>query len=234
MSNERQVAIVTGASRGIGKATMKLLSDRNVLAIGISRSADDSARDRKCDIRDETSVERVFREIASTHGRIDALVNCAGIAARANDLALGIDDWEGMLRTNLIGTYFCCKHAIPQMRSQKYGRIVNVASLAGRSYSRTASVAYTASKYGVVGLTRQLAAEYGRDGVNINCVAPSQTLSEMLTSNVPDSELKQLAHANPMGRLAQPEEIAETICFLASAQASYINGAIVDVNGGLV
>jgi NAD(P)-dependent dehydrogenase (short-subunit alcohol dehydrogenase family) len=236
MSSEgRRVAIVTGASRGIGKATAAFLSDQNVVAIGISRHSEDTSHTRKCDVGNEESVARVLKEILAAQGRIDILVNCAGVAARAkNDLALELSEWETILRTNLIGTYFCCKHAIPQMRTQKSGKIVNIASIAGRSYSRTASVAYTASKYGVIGLTRQLAATFGSYGININCVAPSQTLSEMLTSSLSESELEKLAEANPLGRLAQPEEVAKVICFLASEEASYINGAVVDVNGGLL
>jgi 3-oxoacyl-[acyl-carrier protein] reductase len=112
--------------------------------------------------------------------------------------------------------------------------VVNLSSVAGRSYSRRASVAYTASKYAVIGLTKQLAACFGRDGITINCVAPSETATEMLTRRVPPGERRAIGQANPLERLARPSEIAAVIAFLASPAASYVNGAVIDVNGGLL
>ena len=108
-----------------------------------------------------------------------------------------------------------------------------MASIAGRSYSRTASVAYTASKYGVIGLTRQLAALFGRDGITVNCVAPSQTRTEMLAA-VPAAQLQAIAASNPTGRLAEPHEIAAAVGFLVSDSAAYVNGAVLDINGGVL
>lgn len=183
-------------------------------------------------MRDERAVERIFAELVSTFGRIDILANCAGIASIGDPLGLPVEEWEAVLRTNLTGTYLCCRYALIPMRERHYGKIINVSSIAGRSYSRTASVAYTCSKYAVIGLTRHLAASFGKDGININCVCPSQTKTEMLISNVPQAELDRLATSVPLGRLAEPEEIAQTIFFLASDAASYINGAVIDVNGG--
>lgn len=229
-----RVAVVTGASRGIGRATVGLLAGRGVTTIGLARGMADSDRTRQADVSDEEDVAGVFDDIVSAFGRIDILVNCAGVASTGDPLALSVGDWEAVLRTNLIGTYLCCKGALPVMRRQRFGRIVNVASVAGRSYSRTASVAYTASKYGVVGLTRQLAATFGHEGITVNCVAPSQTETEMLVAATTQDQRDALAAANPLGRLAEPLEVAETIAFLASDAASYINGAILDVNGGVL
>lgn len=229
----RRVAVVTGASRGIGRATMSLLEATGFTTIGVARGLTDGDRTRRVDVGDDDSVKRLCDEIASSFGGLDVLVNCAGVAAGGDPLKLSLDDWESTLRTNLIGTYFCCKHALPYMQRQGFGRIVNVASIAGRSFSRTASVAYTASKYGVVGLTRQLAATCGRDGVTVNCVAPSQTRTEMLAV-APPEQLALIAAANPLGRLAEPQEIAEAISFLVSDAASYVNGAVLDVNGGVL
>ena len=230
----RRVAVVTGASRGIGKETAELLRKRDVVAVGISRHLGDTDMSCRCDVRDEAAVQRVFGTIASRFGRIDILINCAGIASREDPLSLGTEAWEAVFRTNVIGTYLCCKHAIRHMLEQRYGRIVNIGSMAGRSYSRTASVAYTCSKYAVIGLTRHLAAAFGERGIRINCVCPSQTKSEMLSSVVGEDELASLAAAAPMGRLAEPEEVARAVCFLSGDEASYINGAVLDVNGGQV
>ena len=235
MSDEgKRVAVVTGASSGIGRAAAEILKEEGIVTIGISRSLNNTERSRRCDVRDEQTVQRIIGEIVSTFGRIDILVNCAAVVSKKEPLDIGADEWDEVLRTNLLGTYFCCKHAILYMRGRKYGKIVNVASIAGRLYSRTASLAYTCSKYAVIGLTRHLAATFGRDGININCVAPSQTLSETLVAHVPKAQMDALATANPLGRLASPEEVARSIVFLSSDAASYINGAVLDVNGGLV
>ena len=236
MSSEIQrVAIITGASKGIGKTTTEMLSRDGFFAVGLSRGLDDSSSTRRCDVREEDRVRAVFDDVSDALGRIDILVNCAGIAVKGGDpLEVIRDEWQAMFETNLLGTYHCSKHAIRHMQKNGYGRVINIASVAARSYSKTASLAYTCSKYAVVGLTRQLAAAVGKDGITVNCVAPSQTLTDMLLSNVTPEGLNQLERENPLARLANPEEIAETICFLVSERAAYINGAIVDVNGGLI
>ncbi len=227
-----RVAVVTGASRGVGKATVELFREQGMTAIGVSRSIGNSEGSLSCDVGDEQSVAGLFDELVASHGRVDILVNCAGVASTTAPLELGVEEWEAVLRTNLIGTYLCCKNAILQMQPRRYGKIINVSSIAGRSYSRTASLAYTCSKYGVIGLTRQLAAAYGSDGIRINCVAPSQILSEMLVANVPQERIDELAAANPLGGLADPRHVARTISFLADDGSSYINGAVIDINGG--
>ena len=235
MSSEgRRVAVVTGASSGIGKAAAELFKSQGLTTIGVSRRSPDTDVTFHCDVQDERSVARVFKRVLDRFGRIDILVNCAGVVAKHDPLTLGAAEWDAILRPNLLGTYWCCKHALKAMRRQRYGKIVNVSSVAGRSYSRTASVAYTSSKYAVIGLTRQLAVHVGRYGVTINCVCPSETKSEMLLRNVPSKRLRALAAAHPLGRLAEPVEVAHAIAFLVSEASSYVNGAVVDVNGGLL
>lgn len=229
-----KVAVVTGASSGIGRATAELFRAQAVRVIGLSRHLAESETSIRCDVREERSVERAFRRVTERFGRVDVLVNCAGIVSMTDPLRLRLVDWEAVLRTNLIGTYFCCKQVLGLMRKQRYGRIVNLSSIAGRSYSCTASLAYTSSKYAVIGLTRQLAAQFGKDRITVNCICPSETRSEMLLAAVPRSRLRAAARANPLGRLAEPREVAQAIAFLASDAASYINGAVLDVNGGLL
>ncbi len=226
-----RVAIVTGAGSGIGRAAAERLRKDGVTVVGLGRRLPSSPTTRSCDVRDEATVARVIAEVTREHGRLDILVNCAGVAVAAGPLEVTLEQWEEMLRTNLIGTYWCCKHAVLAMRPRRYGRIVNVGSIAGRSFSRTASVAYTCSKYAVIGLTRQLAASVAADGITVNCVCPSQTRTEMLAA-VPAAQLEAVAAAVPIGRLAEPEEVAEAIAFLTGEAAGYVNGAVLDVNGG--
>lgn len=227
-----RVAIVTGASAGIGRATALALRDRGMDVVSVARRLPNDESSRSCDITDEPAVRRVFDEIFRHRERIDVLVNCAGVTSRADPLNLAVGEWERVMRTNVIGTYLCCKHAVPAMRRGRYGRIVNVSSIAGRTYSRTASVAYTASKYAVIGLTRHLAAHVGTDGITVNCVAPSQTKTEMLVGSLTEAEMAALAARVPVRRLADPTDIAEAIAFLTSQAAGYINGAVLDINGG--
>lgn len=234
MSDSPRVAVVTGASRGIGRAAAALLAERGAVVIGMSRHADNGARSRRVDVTDEASVLQAFSSVVDEFGRLDVLVNCAGVAGTAEPLGLTAADWDAVLRPNLVGSYLCCKHAIPAMQRHGFGRVVNLGSIAGRAFSKTGSIAYTASKYGVIGLTRQLAAQFGRDGITVNCVAPSQTRTEMLLEIATPTQLDAIAASNPTGRLGEPEDVAAAIAFLASDAAAYINGAVLDVNGGLL
>ena len=235
MSTDRaRVAVVTGASSGIGRATVELLRERGVTTLGLSRRLADTDTSLHCDVRDERSVAQAFRRALKRFTRIDLLVNCAGVAMKGDPLAVSVAEWRLAFDTNVLGTYWCCAQALRAMRRRRFGRIVNVSSIAGRSYSRHASVAYTASKYAVIGMTRQLAARFGKDGITINCVCPSETKTEMFMQTVPPARRRGLAARHPMGRLAEPDEVAQVIGFLGSEAASYVNGAIIDVNGGVI
>ncbi len=231
---KKRVAVITGASRGIGKVTLDLLQKQGFQTVALSRTLRNTRYSRACDVRDEDSVKKVFKDILANFGRIDVLVNCAGLVSPKKSLELQASDWDEMLGVNLMGTYFCCKYALLAMVRQQYGKIVNISSKAGRGCSRTASLAYTCSKYGVIGLTRQLAAEFARSHININCVCPSQVNTEMLKVNVPKAMRDQLLAGVPMGRFAEPREIAHAIAFLVNDEASYVNGAILDVNGAQI
>ena len=232
MSDTKRVAVVTGASKGIGKAIRTLFIQHGIITIGISRDIEIDDTTRQCDIRDEAMVKWQMDELISTFGHIDIFVNNAGIATCDDILDTSLKDWENVIRTNLTGTFLCCKHVLGHMKKRRYGKVINISSIAGRFRSMTASVAYTCSKYGVVGLTRQLALHYAKHNINVNCVCPSQTETPMLLENVSQKDIAALVKSIPAGRLAQPLDIAETVVFLSPDAASYINGTALDINGG--
>lgn len=226
--------MVTGGSSGIGKATVALLRTGEYEVVSLSRHCEKTNFSYPCDVRKKEEVKQVMANIRGDFGRIDVLVNSAGISATTKPLDVTAEEWQDIFQTNVLGVYWCCQQVLPIMRERRYGRIVNVSSIAGRLFSQNGSVAYTASKYAVVGLTRHLASQFGAYGIYVNCVCPSLTKTEMMVHLIPESRQKELADQNPLKRLAEPGEVAEVIAFLASDQSSYINGAILDVNGGLL
>jgi len=227
-----RVAVVTGGSRGIGRATVEMLADGGYAVASLSREASAIGRSYACDVRDSKSVVEAFSRIERDLGSIQILVNSAGIATTTPSLEISVREWEDIFATNTLGTFLCCQAVLPGMIESGFGRIINIASIAGRSFSRSASVAYTASKWAVIGLTRQLAAEHGRHGITINCVAPAQTRTQMVERLLTDTKRQEIAEQTGAGRLAEPSEVADVICFLASDRASYVNGTVVDVDGG--
>ncbi len=228
----QRVAVVTGSSSGIGWATAALLRRRGFVVVGLSRHGQDTQTTVRCDIGNARAVARVFERLTRRFGVIDVLVNCAGVATVTPPLAVTPREWERVLGVNLLGSYWCCAQVLPGMRQHRYGRIVNLGSIAGRLYSRRASLAYTCSKHAIGGLTRQLAAQFAPHGITVNCVCPSETATEMLKAHVPQADRRAAAASNPTGRLANPDEVAAVIGFLVSEEASYVNGAMIDVNGG--
>jgi len=233
-NSKSSVAIVTGSSRGIGKSIKNKLETKGNIVIGIHRNAIEDKFDKKCDIRKETDVKNLVSDIIDEFGKIDVLVNNVGIVTTADISNTSLNDWNDLLSTNLTGAFLLCKYVLPFMKINNYGKIVNISSVAARSYSKTASVAYTASKYGLIGLTKQLAYEYGQFGININCICPSQTRTEMLVNNLAKKELENIEKQIPLGKIAEPEQIADVVHFLCSSKSSYIHGSVIDVNGGQI
>ncbi len=184
------------------------------------------------DIRDEASVARGFAQVVQENGRLDLLVNNASIVSQSRIEDCPLQEWCDVIETNLTGTFLCCREAVRHFLRAGSGSIICISSIAGRGSSLTASEAYTCSKHAVIGLTKQLARRYASSKIRVNCVAPSQTLTAMLRGSLPPDRLSQIASANPMGRLAEPSEVAAAVAFLASPEASYINAAVIDVNGG--
>ncbi len=241
-----RVAVVTGASRGIGRAVAALLARRGAEVVCGSRQAEEAGaaaeeiaaasgcRTRGCalDVAESQSVQGFFECALSTFGRIDILVNNAGITR--DNLLMRIDeaDWDIVLDINLKGVFNCCKAVVRPMIKQRYGRIINVTSVAGLSGNAGQSN-YAASKAGIIGLTKSLARELGSRNITVNAVAPGY-VTTALTEVLPQ-ELKEAAiKATPAGRFGTPEDIAYAVAFLASDEAAYITGHVLSVDGGMV
>jgi 3-oxoacyl-[acyl-carrier protein] reductase len=256
-----RVALVTGAASGIGRATaVRLASEGAAVAVvdrdetgaaetvGLVRAAGGAAAAFRCDVGDSASVNATVAAIAADLGPVDVLVNVAGIGDTAGleGIAGVADDrWNAVLAVNLSGPFYLSRAVIPGMIAKGRGAIVNVSSLAGRSKSAMGGYAYSSSKAGLLGLTRHLAFDYGPKGIRVNAICPGGVDTPMLRAagvREARSEAEQearLARMNayqyfmPIKRISQPEEQAAAIAFLASDDASYINGVSLDVNGGL-
>ncbi len=227
-SLDGRVALVTGAASGIGSATADLLSASGVLVVRADReSAADVVR---LDVRDESAVREIVARSDREHGRLDILVNAAGITLRGPSLETRADEWDGVQQVNLRGTFLCCREAARAM-GEHGGAIVNVSSqLAIAPTGGRAS--YVASKAGVIGLTRSLAVEWAPK-IRVNAVAPGVTRTPMIEAIERDEATRRsFMEKIPLGRFAEPEEIAEVIVFLASDAASYVTGHILVVDGG--
>ena len=233
MSRSNKIVLITGASKGIGRRVADLLTSDGQTVYCASRSGQ-GGLNIQMDVTCEDSVRSAFEYVFNKHGRIDVLINNAGIASSTPIETCEFSEWDRIIRTNLSGAFLCSREAIRYFLRQDGGCIVNVSSIAGRLYSLTASEAYTCSKYGLIGLTRQLANRYGKHGIRVNAVCPSQTLTEMLVNGTSEMQRQQLSESNPLGRLADPMEVAEAIRFLTSDKCAYLNGAVIDINGGIV
>jgi len=246
--NDR-VALITGASRGIGASTAKILAQRGARAAVSARTVSDlegvAAHIRKnggealvvpCDVVDPSQVGAMIEAVLKRWGRLDILVNNAGLGNPAKAVEeVSPEEWDETIRLNLKSVFLCTRAAAPVMKRQKYGRMVNVSSFAGRFFSRLSGPSYSSAKAGMLGFTRHMAAELGPFGICVNSVAPSPTLSERVKvkwDSRPEEERRKILAGIPLGRVAQPEEVATVIAFLASDDASYVNGVCIDVNGG--
>ena len=245
MSNNfsNRVAIVTGAGSGIGEATAKMLYQKgaNVVLVGRSnkvKKVKDSINDERngllsiqCDLTIESEVESMVANVIEKFKRVDILINSAGVTGPGNIDNTSLEDWNYIHQNNGTSTFLCCKHVIPHMKKKKYGKILNISSIAGRFRGMTSGLHYAYTKSGLLGFTRQLGAEVAPWQINVNCLCPSQTKTKMLMDLInPDIE-KKLNEIIPLKRIATPNEQARVACFLVSDDASYIAGAIIDSNG---
>ena len=249
MNLKGRIALVTGASRGIGACTAEFLAGRGArvavsartlsdlenLAAKIARNGGEAIA-IPCDVTDQDQVEKMVQTVVQKWGRLDILVNNAGIGTpRMPVEEIPPLDWDQTVALNLKSAFLCVRASAPVMKNQKYGRIVNVSSFAGRSHGRLSGPHYGAAKAGLQGFTKHMAVELGPFGINTNAVAPSIVLTERVAKRWEartEEDRANVLAGIPLNRLAQPEEVASVIAFLASDDASYVNGVCIDINGG--
>lgn len=220
MSIKNKDVLLIGGSRGIGAGIRKEFLKEGANVISVDRSV--------CDISKPEEIDYFFETLEIKN--IDILINNAGISNCNKIEDITLQEWNNVLDVNLTSFFYIIKKSLPLMK--RGSKIVNVSSIAGRSKSVVAGVHYTSSKAGIIGLTRQLAQELGPRGININCVCPSQTMTDMLEKNMTDEMILSLQKMIPLGRIAEINEIVHPIMFLCSEKASYIHGACIDINGG--
>ncbi len=237
-----RVAIVTGAARGLGRAAAQRLYQLgasvavNVRDIERAEEVADSLGERAMavpgDIAAAGKPEEIARRTLERFGRIDILVNNAAIAETTRFPDLSADEWRETIEVNLTVPFLLIKAVLPAMQAQQYGRVVNVSSSAGRMVSTLGGAHYTASKTGLLGLTRAAAKELGKFGITVNAVCPGMIDTELTQESASPEFLERLAAGFPVPRLGTALEVADLICFAASESAGYITGAAFDINGG--
>jgi len=244
-----KVAIVTGAGSGIGRATSAIFAregailvlndiDRQGLDKVTAQIGKDKSRAVVGDISKEETARRLAEEAMSAFGHIDVLVNNAGIHFLKDVTDMSVEEWDRLMDINLKSMFLCCKHVIPHMLKRKKGSIVNLASISsfiGQEIEGASTFAYNITKAGALQLTKSLASRYAPDGIRVNCVCPGNVETNILkraTAEEAAEFWRQAARMEPMGRNAQPEEIANAILFLASDEASFVTGCPLLVDGG--
>ncbi len=242
-----QTAIVTGAARGFGRAIARRLArggasivvgDINLPGaeetIALIKQDGGHAVAVQVDVASSASVAGMVRTaLAACDNRVDVLVNNAAIWTNMPTEELSEEEWDQMVDVNMKGVFLCCKAVIPIMKRQRRGHIVNIASVATRTGGTYAGIHYVASKGGVLAMTKKLAKELGQYGIVVNGVNPGSSPTEMMVG-WPQEILDGIIKSTPLGRMCQPEDIADTVAFLASDAAGFVHGETVDVNGGLV
>jgi 3-oxoacyl-[acyl-carrier protein] reductase len=239
-----RVAIVTGGARGIGKAiALAFIAEGAKLAVVdvdkaiLEADKNEIKKNREgviaipCDITRSLEVKAMVEQVRKAFGRIDILVNNAGIIRRGTIETITEEDWDRVIEVNLKGTFNCCKAVVETMKSQRFGKIVNVSSIAGKMGDITSAPGYGPSKAGMDALTKTLARQLAQYGINVNGVAPHAIETEM-SAQWSEERRKEIIASIPLGRLGKPEDVAHAVLFLASDEASFITGEILDVNGG--
>lgn len=221
-----RTAVVTGGLQGIGAAIVKRLQDS-----GAKVAVWDLEGSPKVDVSDPSSVESALKKTLAELGKIDVLVNNAGIAGKnVPTIDYPIEEWERVLRINLTSQFLCCRAVAPHMVKARYGRIVNIASVAGKEGNPNA-VAYSASKAGVISLTKSLGKELAQAGVLVNCVTPAAAKTAIF-DQMTEQHIQYMLAKIPMGRFVEVGEIAALVCWLASADCTFSTSGVFDISGG--
>jgi NAD(P)-dependent dehydrogenase (short-subunit alcohol dehydrogenase family) len=247
MEFENAVALVTGAASGIGRATARRLAQEGCQIVALDRDADAlnmmaeevGAQKLVADVADEAAIDNAFARAVAANGRIDYVVNSAGIDHLDRVAECSFADWRKILTVNLDGSFLVCRAAIRHMIGRRSGRIINLASWLGKA-GMAGHASYAASKFGIIGLTQSLAKEVAEYGITVNAVCPGPIdHTRMRTEADAQSLARGLAPASdrlkliPIGRMGEPEDVAGVICFLLSKDASYMTGQAINVTGGL-
>jgi NAD(P)-dependent dehydrogenase (short-subunit alcohol dehydrogenase family) len=237
-----RIAIITGAYRGLGRAAAERLHERGAsVAVNVrdreraeerARSIGERAIAVPGDLADPGAAEEIVRATLERFGRVDILVNNAAMARSTRFPDLSAAEWRQALEVNMTAPFLLIQAALPAMKAQGYGRVVNVSSSAGRQVSTLGGAHYTASKAGMLGLTRAAAKELGKFGITVNAVCPGMIDTELTREHASPELLERLAASYPVPRLGTALEVADLICFAASEAAGYITGASFDINGG--
>ncbi|HEX9065022.1 MAG TPA: 3-oxoacyl-ACP reductase [Streptosporangiaceae bacterium] len=240
-----RVAVITGAGSGIGLASARRMAAEGarIVAVDIDKAAGQAAADEtggvfiEADVASEADVQRLFDGVAAEFGRVDIAFNNAGISPPDDDsiLTTGLDAWRRVQEVNLTSVYLCCKYVIPHMQRAGKGSIINTASFVAVMGAATSQISYTASKGGVLAMSRELGVQFAREGIRVNALCPGPVNTPLLRelfAKDPERAARRLVHV-PAGRFAEPEEIAAAVAFLASDDASFITASQFLVDGGI-
>lgn len=241
-----KTVLITGASRGIGKAIAIKFAKENYRVLICYKSNDNAARETeneilsfggncslyKCDISKEEDIKEMFSKIESEGNNVDVLINNAGIALFKLFTDTTKEEWDNIFSTNVTGAYLCSKYALSSMIRKKEGKIINISSMWGE-VGASCEVAYSASKAALIGLTKALAKELAPSNIQVNCISPGMINTEM-NSHLSEEDIEAIREEIPLMKIGEGEDIANTALFLASDNANYITGQIISVNGGMV
>ncbi len=240
-----KIAVVTGASRGIGRAIALRLAAEGAKVVvtattldGAQKTADairqsgGEALPVQVNVADADSVTQLFKTVMDQYGRVDILVNNAGITRDNLLVRMSQEEWQTVLDVNLTGVFNCIKAVTRTMMKQRAGKIINISSVVGE-IGNAGQANYSAAKAGIIGLTKSVAKELAGRNIQVNCIAPGYIQTDM-TEQIPESAKEQLLNAIPSGRMGKPEDVAGLVAFLCSSDADYITGQVINVDGGMV